>query len=60
MHTGFIDIEIDKLYAEDLKSLLEQSDFTGSKAFLRSFLKRIVIYRHNVVIDYKLLLPSVK
>ena len=55
-----IDAEIVKAYADDLKSLLEETDFTQSKAFLRSFLKRIEIDGDNAVIKYNLPMPSDK
>jgi site-specific DNA recombinase len=38
-----IDVEKIKSYAEDLYNLLEEADFPRSKAFLRSFVKRITI-----------------
>jgi error-prone DNA polymerase len=46
-----------KSYAEDLKSLLEDSDFTESKAFLRSFIKKIVIDGEKATIYYYYKLP---
>jgi site-specific DNA recombinase len=57
---GHIDVKIVKSYAEDLKSLLQESDFTQSKAFLRSFVKRIEIDGDKVVIKYNLPLPAGK
>ena len=55
-----IDAEIVKAYADDLKSLLEEPDFTQSKAFLRSFVKRIEIDADKAVIQYNLPVPSDK
>ena len=52
-----IDAETVKSYAEDLKSLLEEADITESKAFLRSFIKRIEINKSEGVIQYKLPVP---
>ncbi len=54
---GHIDVKIVKSYAEDLKSLLQWSDFTQSKAFLHSFVKRIEIDGDKVVIKYNVPLP---
>jgi len=44
---SYIDADLVRSYAEDLKSLLEESDFAESKAFLRSFIKKIVINREQ-------------
>ena len=41
-------------YASDLRNILEESDFTDRKAFLRSFIKKIVVYGERVVVTYKL------
>lgn len=45
-------------YAEDLRSLLEESDFTERKAFLRSFVKRIDIDKDKATVHYHLPLPN--
>ena len=45
-----VDIDIVKSYTKDLKSLLEESDITERKAFLRSFIKRIDINRDRVIV----------
>jgi len=45
-----VDIDIVKSYTKDLKSLLEESDITERKAFLRSFIKRIEINRDRVIV----------
>ncbi len=49
-----MDAEVVKSYVQDLRSLLEETDFTESKAFLRSFIRRIVINRKQVTIYYNL------
>jgi len=41
-------------YAADLRNILEESDFTDRKAFLRSFIKKIVVEREQVTVTYKL------
>ncbi len=41
----------------DLKSLLEESNFAESKAFLRSFIKKIVISGEKAAIYYNLPMP---
>jgi site-specific DNA recombinase len=55
--TGEIDVSIVKSYASDLYSLLEESDLAERKAFLRSFVKRIVVDDEEATIYYKLPLP---
>ena len=52
-----VDAEIVKSYAEDLKSLLKEADITESKAFLRSFIKRIEVNKSEAVIHYNLPVP---
>ena len=52
-----VDAETIKSYARDLKSLLEEADIAESKAFLRSFVKRIEINKSQVVIHYNLPVP---
>ena len=58
-----VDIDIVKSYTKDLKSLLEESDITERKAFLRSFIKRIDINRDRVIVtnlfSYKKSLSSI-
>jgi hypothetical protein len=44
-------------YAQDLKSFLGDSDFAESKAFLRSFIKKIVISGEKAIIYYNLPMP---
>jgi len=55
--TEHVDIETVKSYAQDLRSLLEETDLSLTKAFLRSFVKRVVIDGDQVVIDYNLPVP---
>ena len=58
--TPYIEADLVRSYAEDLKSLLEESDFAESKAFLRSFVKRIVINGEQATIHYNLPMPPDK
>jgi site-specific DNA recombinase len=53
-----VDINIVKSYTRDLKSLLEESDITERKAFLRSFIKRIEIDKDRATVHYQLPLPN--
>ncbi|GAI66527.1 unnamed protein product, partial [marine sediment metagenome] len=53
----YVDSDLVRSYAEDLKSLLEESDFAESKAFLRSFIKKIVISGEKATIYYNLPMP---
>ncbi len=55
--TEHVDVEMVKSYAQDLRSLLEETGFTESKTFLRSFIKRIVINGENATIHYNLPMP---
>ncbi len=52
-----VDAETVKSYAQDLKSLLEEADFTQSKTFLRSFVKRVTIEGNKAKIQYRLPVP---
>ena len=52
-----IDEALVKAYAEDLRGLLEESDLTERKAFLRSFVKRIEIDEGQVTVLYTLPMP---
>ena len=56
--TQRVDVEIVKSYAQDLRSLLEEADFTESKTFLRSFIERIVGRGKKAIIHYDLPIPS--
>ncbi len=55
-----VDIDIVKSYTRDLKSLLEESDITERKAFLRSFIKRVEINKNEARVYYHLPLPQDK
>ncbi len=46
-----------KAYAADLKAILEEADLAASKAFLRTFIKRIEINGNEVTIRYTLPIP---
>ena len=46
-----------KAYAQDLQGLLEESEITERKAFVRSFVDRIDVDLQNVTVHYKLPLP---
>jgi len=52
-----VDCEMVKSYAQDLRGLLEESDFAESKTFLRSFIKKIVIDGEKATIYYNLPMP---
>ena len=52
-----VDAEVIKSYARDLKLLFEEADITESKAFLRSFIKRIEIDKRQAVVHYNLPMP---
>jgi site-specific DNA recombinase len=54
---GQVDVSLVRSYARDLCSLLEESDFTERKAFLRSFVRKIVVNKTEVTVHYKLPLP---
>jgi regulator of replication initiation timing len=49
-----VDIARVRAYAQDLRGLLEEADFTERKAFLRSFIKRIEVNKERVTIYYSL------
>ena len=52
-----VDMAVVRNYARDMRSLLEDSEFTERKAFLRSFVKKIIIDKEEGTIQYKLPLP---
>ena len=52
-----VDVSLVQRYAKDLRNLLEDSEFTERKAFLRSFVKKIVVDNEEVTVNYKLPLP---
>jgi len=47
-----------KTNAQDLRSLLKEANFTGRKAFLRSFIKRIEVSRNQIKVYYNLPIPQ--
>ena len=55
-----VDLGMVKTYAQDLKLLLQEAEFTERKAFLRSFIKRIEVDEKQVVVYYNLPLPQGK
>ena len=52
-----IEVEAVKAYAQDLRGLLEEGNFTQSKSFLRSFVKRVTINGDKAQIQYRLPMP---
>ncbi len=52
-----VDVETVKSYAQDLRSLLEEADFTQSKTFFRSFVERITVEGSKARIQYRLPMP---
>ena len=52
-----VDEDLVKAYAQDLRALLEEADFTERKAFLRSFIKRIEVDEKQVRVHYRLPMP---
>jgi site-specific DNA recombinase len=52
-----VELEAIKTYAQDLASLLEEGDFTQSKAFLRSFVKKVIVSGEKAKIQYRLPMP---
>jgi len=55
-----VDLEMVKTYAQDLKVLLQEAEFTERKSFLRSFIKRIEINEKQAVVHYNLPIPRDK
>jgi site-specific DNA recombinase len=56
-----VDLNIVKAHVEDLRSLLDEASTSKRKAFLRSFVKRIVVDEDKVTIEYRLpILPDNK
>jgi hypothetical protein len=53
-----VDLKMVETYAQDLKVLLQEADFTERKSFLRSFIKRIEVNEKQVVVHYNLPLPQ--
>ena len=52
-----VDVSVVKGYAKDLRNLLEESEFTERKAFLRSFVRRVEVDKTEVIVRYRLPLP---
>ena len=53
-----VDVAMVKTYAKDLWSLLQEADFTETKAFLRSFIERIEVDKRQVAAYYNLPIPQ--
>lgn len=53
-----VDEELVKAYAQDLHELLEESELTERKSFVRSFVERIDVDQELATIHYTLPLPS--
>ena len=53
-----VDVAIVKTYAQGLRGLLEEADFTERKAFLRSFTKRLEVNKEQVTVHYNLPIPQ--
>lgn len=54
----YLDAELVRSYAGDMHALLAEVDITKSKAFLRSFVEKIVIDGTKGTIHYKLPVPA--
>ncbi len=52
-----LEVEAVKSYAQDLRSLLEEGNFTQSKSFLRSFVKKVIVNGDKAKIQYRLPMP---
>ena len=52
-----VDVSTVKSYARDLRNLLEESEFTERKAFLRSFVRRVEVDGTEVTVRYRLPMP---
>jgi hypothetical protein len=53
-----VETSLVKAYAKDLHILLEESEISERKAFLKSFIKRITVDGEKVTVNYKLPLPD--
>jgi site-specific DNA recombinase len=53
----YVDARIIKEHARDLKAVLKETDLPKSKAFLRSFIKRVTIDGTQAKIQYTLPVP---
>jgi hypothetical protein len=54
----YVDAEKIKAYCSDLRSLLSETDIMKSKAFLRSFVEKVIIEGDKCTIRYKLPVPA--
>ena len=56
---GYQHIDIDTIhsYVGDLQSILDESDVVQRKAFLRSFVKKVVVGKEEVKLHYALPMP---
>ena len=52
-----IDIDAVRLYVEDLRNLLDESEMAQRKAFLRSLVKKIIIEKEKVKLYYNIHIP---
>ena len=52
-----LDVYAVRSYVADLRSLLDESDIAQRKAFLRSFVKKIVVEKEEVKLYYNLPVP---
>ena len=54
----YVDVDHAKSYCSDLRNLLSETDIVKSKAFLRSFVEKVVIEGRKCTILYKLPVPA--
>ena len=54
----YVDADQIKSYCNDLRGLLSETDIVKSKAFLRSFVEKVVIEGSECTIHYKLPVPA--
>jgi hypothetical protein len=54
----YVDANQVKSYCNDLRALLSETDIVKSKAFLRSFVEKVVIEGSECTIHYKLPIPA--
>ena len=55
---GSVDAQLVKAHAQDIQNVLDEAQVTESKAFLRSFVKRIEIDKGKVKVHFNLPLPD--
>ncbi|MCL4552371.1 MAG: hypothetical protein M1305_02280 [Candidatus Marsarchaeota archaeon] len=53
-----VDASLVKSYARDLHSLLEESELTERKAFLRALVDKITVNKDKVTVRYRLPIPN--